>query len=38
MIRRYDYFGGRDDLVNRIVRFVGDPVQRLEEDYLRILR
>ena len=34
----FDYFGGRDDLINRRVRFVGDPVQRLEEDYLRILR
>ena len=34
----YDYFGGREDLTNRIVRFVGNPRLRIEEDYLRILR
>ena len=34
----YDYFGGRDDLNARRVRFVGDPLKRLQEDYLRILR
>lgn len=34
----YDYFGGRKDLDNRIVRFVGDPRERIEEDYLRVLR
>jgi tRNA nucleotidyltransferase (CCA-adding enzyme) len=34
----YDYFGGQQDLEGRIVRFVGDARQRVEEDYLRILR
>merc|ERR550519_2158345 len=34
----YDYFRGHEDLKNRTVRFVGDPVQRIQEDYLRILR
>ncbi len=34
----YDYFGGIDDLHKGIIRFVGTPSQRVEEDYLRILR
>jgi poly(A) polymerase len=34
----YDYVGGLDDLAARRVRFIGDPKQRIEEDYLRILR
>lgn len=34
----YDYFGGVADLKAGIVRFVGDPAQRIAEDYLRILR
>lgn len=34
----YDYFGGYADLENEHVRFVGYPHQRIEEDYLRILR
>lgn len=34
----YDYCGGLDDLAARRVRFIGDPKQRIEEDYLRILR
>ena len=34
----YDYFGGIADLRAGIVRFVGDPAQRIAEDYLRILR
>ena len=33
-----DPLGGIDDLRNRRVRFVGDPRQRITEDYLRILR
>ena len=33
-----DPFGGRADLENRILRAVGDPVQRFQEDSLRILR
>lgn len=34
----YDYFNGIDDLKYRRIRFVGDPVERIREDYLRILR
>ena len=34
----YDYFHGIDDLQKGILRFVGDPVTRMREDYLRILR
>jgi len=34
----YDYFGGREDLFNHRVRFVGDSRSRIQEDYLRILR
>ena len=34
----HDYFGGQSDLKNKIVRFVGDPKKRCEEDTLRILR
>lgn len=34
----YDYAGGLDDLAERRVRFIGDARQRIEEDYLRILR
>lgn len=34
----YDYFGGLDDLKARRVRFIGDPLVRIAEDHLRILR
>lgn len=34
----HDYFGGMADLAAGHVRFVGDPAQRMDEDYLRILR
>lgn len=34
----FDYFGGQQDLADGVVRFVGNPTQRVEEDYLRILR
>lgn len=33
-----DPFGGQQDLSAGCVRFVGDPQQRIREDYLRILR
>lgn len=36
--RIHDFVGGIDDLQNRIVRFIGDPNVRIQEDYLRILR
>lgn len=34
----FDPFGGKTDLQNGIVRFVGDAQKRISEDYLRILR
>ncbi|KAF6716453.1 CCA tRNA nucleotidyltransferase 1, mitochondrial [Oryzias melastigma] len=34
----YDYFSGYEDLQNHRVRFVGRAEQRIQEDYLRILR
>ncbi|WP_420132026.1 CCA tRNA nucleotidyltransferase [Rhodopseudomonas sp.] len=34
----HDYVGGLDDIAARRVRFIGDPDQRIAEDYLRILR
>lgn len=34
----YDYFDGLADLKARRVRFIGDPLQRIAEDHLRILR
>jgi tRNA nucleotidyltransferase/poly(A) polymerase len=33
-----DHVGGLADLASRRVRFIGDPAQRIREDYLRILR
>jgi poly(A) polymerase len=34
----FDYNGGISDLAAGRIRFIGDPVQRIREDYLRILR
>jgi tRNA nucleotidyltransferase/poly(A) polymerase len=34
----HDHVGGLDDIAKRRVRFIGDPDQRISEDYLRILR
>jgi poly(A) polymerase len=34
----FDYFGGLEDLHARRLRFVGDPAERVAEDYLRVLR
>jgi len=36
--RVYDPFGGQNDLQNSVLRCVGEPLQRLNEDALRILR
>ncbi|MBI3891641.1 MAG: CCA tRNA nucleotidyltransferase [Candidatus Wallbacteria bacterium] len=33
-----DPFGGREDLTRRVIRCVGDPPARFEEDHLRVLR
>ena len=34
----HDHFGGEEDLAARRVRFIGDPLTRIAEDHLRILR
>jgi poly(A) polymerase len=34
----FDYFGGEADLAARRLRFIGDPLTRIAEDHLRILR
>jgi poly(A) polymerase len=34
----HDYTGGLADIEQHTIRFIGDPVQRIREDYLRILR
>ena len=36
--RIHDYFGGLDDIEAGLVRFIGDPLERIAEDHLRILR
>ena len=33
-----DYFGGRNDLKQGVIRCVGNPMERFEEDALRVLR
>ncbi|NXG40700.1 TRNT1 nucleotidyltransferase, partial [Psilopogon haemacephalus] len=34
----YDFFNGYEDLKNKKIRFVGKASERIQEDYLRILR
>ena len=34
----YDFFQGHDDLQAKRLVFVGEPIARIEEDYLRIMR
>jgi poly(A) polymerase len=34
----HDYVGGLEDIAVRRVRFIGEPRERIEEDFLRILR
>lgn len=34
----FDYYNGISDLENGIVRFIGNPEERIKEDYLRIMR
>jgi len=36
--RVHDYVGGLADITERRVRFIGNPAERIAEDYLRILR
>ena len=33
-----DYFDGKRDIVNKVLRTVGNPLKRFGEDYLRIMR
>lgn len=40
-IKKYeivDLFGGQEDLKNKIIRAVGNPIERFDEDALRVLR
>ena len=34
----FDYTTGRSDLAQGLIRFIGEPEKRIQEDYLRILR
>ena len=34
----FDPFNGKEDLENGLIKFIGNPEQRIKEDYLRILR
>ncbi len=36
--RVIDFVGGRDDMERRVVRAIGDPVERFNEDKLRLMR
>lgn len=33
-----DFVGGQEDIKNKVIRFIGDPNERIDEDRLRILR
>jgi putative nucleotidyltransferase with HDIG domain len=35
---KLDYVGGSADLQNRVIRAIGDPVVRFQEDHLRLMR
>lgn len=34
----FDYFNGQHDLEDGVLRFIGEPAERIAEDFLRILR
>ncbi|MFA5855002.1 MAG: CCA tRNA nucleotidyltransferase [Candidatus Gracilibacteria bacterium] len=34
----HDFVGGRDDISNKLIRFIGVPHERILEDHLRIIR
>jgi len=34
----FDFVGGKRDLQAKLIRFIGDPDQRIQEDHLRLLR
>ncbi|MGG6267194.1 CCA tRNA nucleotidyltransferase [Leptolyngbya sp. AN03gr2] len=33
-----DPYEGKDDILEKIIRFVGNPIERAQEDYLRLIR
>jgi poly(A) polymerase len=35
---KFDYVGGMPDLENHIIRAIGDPLHRFQEDHLRLIR
>lgn len=37
-LKIYDFYNSCDDLKNNILKMIGNPLQRISEDYLRILR
>ena len=37
-LRVYDYVGGVDDLNSKVIKMIGDPLTRIKEDPLRIIR
>jgi len=37
-MRLYDFYNGKRDLYEDVVQFIGDPEERIHEDYLRIMR
>jgi len=34
----YDYTGGQKDILEKVIRFIGDPRERIKEDKLRLMR
>lgn len=36
--RIMDYVGGQKDMADKLIRFIGNPEERIKEDHLRILR
>jgi len=34
----YDFFGGQQDLKDKLIKFIGNPIERIEEDNLRAWR
>lgn len=36
--RIHDYVGGLNDIKEKVIKFIGDPIERIKEDALRLLR
>lgn len=34
----YDFVGGQKDINNKLIKFIGDPTERILEDHLRLMR